>query len=197
MSNNQQPDNLQKLLEDMEGATEQGATVSVRTILEQIGSRSFGPLLLLAGVIVLAPLIGDIPGVPTIIGLFVFLLAVQLLLGRNHIWLPQWLLNKDMSAEKLRSSLKWLKKPARFLDRLLRSRLTMLVSGSAVYAIALTCLLVALLMPVMEVVPFSANLAGIVLTTFGLSMISKDGLLALIGFVVTLGAFVLSAYTLL
>ena len=37
----------------------------------------------------------------------------------------------------------------------------------------------------MEVVPFSANGAGIVLTIFGLSLIARDGLLALIAFVLT------------
>jgi hypothetical protein len=39
----------------------------------------------------------------------------------------------------------------------------------------------------MELVPFSANLAGIVLTAFGLALIASDGLLALIAIVLTAG----------
>ncbi len=52
-------------------------------IVEAVGERSFGSILLLAGIITLTPLIGDIPGVPSIMGLIVFLIAIQLLIGRT------------------------------------------------------------------------------------------------------------------
>ena len=41
-------------------------------------------------------------------------------------------------------------------------------------------MVVALAMLGMEVVPFSANLAGIALTAFGLAVVAHDGLLALV-----------------
>jgi hypothetical protein len=197
LSSNQRSGNLQQLLEDISSASEDTANFSVENLLQEIGSRSFGPLLVLAGLVVLAPLIGDIPGVPTVIGLFVFLLALQLLLGKKHLWLPKWLLKKEMSAEKLRTSLKRLDKPTRYIDRLLRPRLSVLVSDRAVTAMALTCILVALSMPMMEFIPFSANIAGAVLTAFGLSLISKDGALALAAFVVTAITVVAAVFILL
>ena len=40
-------------------------------------------------------------------------------------------------------------------------------------------------MPFMEVVPFSANLAGAALAAFGLALVARDGLLALIAFLIT------------
>lgn len=40
-----------------------------------------------------------------------------------------------------------------------------------------------LLMPLMEFVPFSANIAGFTFTVFGLSLLANDGLSALIAFV--------------
>lgn len=54
-----------------------------------IGRRSFGPLLLMAGLIILAPVVGDIPGVPSIMGVFIVLVSVQLLIGQEHFWLPK------------------------------------------------------------------------------------------------------------
>jgi hypothetical protein len=66
-----------------ETAPENGR-VSLGAILEVVGRRSLGPLLLMAGLVLLAPIIGDIPGVPTAIGLVVLLIAVQLLLRREH-----------------------------------------------------------------------------------------------------------------
>jgi len=49
----------------------------------------------------------------------------------------------------------------------------------------------------MELVPFSANAAGAALTVFGLSLIARDGVLALIAFVLTGVGLRLIAYTLL
>ena len=87
--------------------------------------------------------------------------------------------------ERFRQALGWLQKPARFADRLVRPRLSSLTTDAAVKMIAVGCIVVALAMPVMEVVPFSANLAGIALTAFGLAVIAHDGLLALVAFAAT------------
>ena len=65
----------------------------------------------------------------------------------------------------------------------------MFARGPAVYLIALVALAVSLLTPAMELVPFSAVLAGLVLTAFGLALIARDGLLSLFGLIVAGGAF--------
>lgn len=65
------------LLDQIEETTETDDQVSVDDILDLVGRRSFGPLLLLAGVITLLPIVGDIPGVPTLMATLVILIAVQ------------------------------------------------------------------------------------------------------------------------
>ena len=185
MSEDQKPTNLEELLDRMEAAAEEGDPVTLDAILDEVGRRSFGPLLLVAGLITLAPLIGDIPGVPTTMGVIVFLIAVQLLIGRDHFWLPKWLLERSVASEKLCKALKWARSPARFVDRFLRPRLTTLSEGAATYAIAIVSIVIAAGMPMMEVVPFSANIAGAALTALGLALIAHDGLLALIAFLLT------------
>lgn len=179
------PQNLQQLFDCIDQAAEENGRVSWSAIMDEVGRRSFGPLLLLAGLTVLAPIIGDLPGVPTLIGMVVLLIAVQLLLGRHNFWLPGFMLNRSVSKDKLHKALTWLKKPARFIDKLLSPRLAVLTRGPMVRVIAVVCLGIALAMPVMEIVPFSANLAGIALTAFGLALIARDGLLALIALVFT------------
>lgn len=67
----------------------------------------------------------------------------------------------------------------------MRPRLVVLVDGPGVYAIALTCVVIAAATPPMEFVPFTANGAGIALTAFGLALIGRDGFLALLAFTVT------------
>src|SRR5688500_8708953 len=131
------------------------------------------------------------------IALAVLLVCVQLLAGRRHFWLPAWLLRQSIARPRFRRALAWLRKPARFGDRLVRPRLTALAGDAAVKAIAVGCIVVALAMPVMEVVPFSANLAGIALTAFGLAVIAHDGLLALVALAATAAGVVVIASQLL
>ncbi|MEX2574714.1 MAG: exopolysaccharide biosynthesis protein [Balneolaceae bacterium] len=180
-----EPTNLNQLFDIIEeSVNETDEQVTLGNILKVIGSRSFGPTLLFAGIITLAPIVGDIPGVPTIMGTFVFLISVQLLLGKKSFWLPDWILNRSVKPEKLSKSIEWLRRPAKFIDRFLKPRLTTFSTGIATHFIAVTCILVAAAMPIMEFVPFSANGAGAVLTLFGLTLIARDGLLAVAAFVI-------------
>lgn len=197
MSDREEPTNLEQLLDRIGEAAEAGERVSLDAVLHLVGDRSFGVLLLAAGLITLAPLLGDIPGMPTLMGVFVGLIAVQLLLRREHFWLPRWLLRRSVDPDKLRKALKWMRPPARFIDRLLRPRLTILTRSAAVHVIAAVCILVAAVMPMMEVVPFSANVAGGVFAAFGLSMIARDGLLALLALAIVAAAGGVALYALL
>ena len=171
--------------------------VSLDAILEAVGRRSFGPLLLLAGIITLMPIVGDIPGMPTMMGLLVILTTGQLLFRRERFWLPQWMLKRSITRGKLCKALGWMRRPTRFIDRITRPRLTPLVHGAGTVVIAVACIIIAAAMPAMEVVPFSANGAGAALTAFGLALIARDGLVALIAFIFTATTFGLVAYNLL
>ncbi len=176
---------LQELLDRIQGISQKDKDVSVGEIIEMVGDRSYGPLLLISGLITLAPIIGDIPGVPTILGAIVFLFSVQLLFGREHFWLPKFLLDRSVSGEKMNKGIEWLQKPASWIDKLLKPRLRLLVKDTAVYIIAFMCLMIASVMPIMELVPFSANAAGAALTVFGLALIARDGLLLIIALLLT------------
>lgn len=183
MENEVKPKKLEKLLDQIQAIEGRSGSVSFEHILEVAGRRSFGTLLFITGIITLAPLIGDIPGVPTMMGAIVFLLSVQLLMQRKKLWLPQFLLKRSIDRGKLRRALEKLKTPIRYIDKLLRPRLTIFTKGVMVYVIALICLCTALLMPVMEFIPFSANIAGFTLTVYGLALLVNDGLLALLAYI--------------
>jgi hypothetical protein len=173
-----------------DGAAAEGddpGEVTLEQMLDAVGRRSFGPLLLLAGLVVLAPLIGDIPTVPTMMAVVVMLVAVQLLLQRGQFWLPEWLLRRSVERKKVRKAVAWLRRPAEWVDRVLRPRLTFLTGDRGSVVVALTCMLIALAMPPMELIPFSANGAGLALSGFGLALVTRDGLLALLSFAFTFG----------
>src|SRR5690606_39349695 len=82
---------------------------SVGDVLDHIGTRSFAPILLVAGLVMLAPLVGDIPGVPVLMGVIVILVAGQFLLRREHVWLPQWILRRSVEHSKVEKAAKWMR----------------------------------------------------------------------------------------
>lgn len=178
--------NMEQLLEQIRESYTESGQVTVNAILNSVGERSFGPVVLLAGLITIAPLIGDIPGVPTILGMVVVLTLGQLLFRRHSIWLPSWIAVRSVPRDKLLKGLDWLQKPARFLDRWTGPRMTVLVEGTGLYVMAIICMAIALAMPLMEVVPFSANGAGAALMAFGLAIVARDGVLAILATALTL-----------
>ncbi len=194
MSNDQQISSLEDLLQQIDKTAKSREEVSIESILQVAGRKSFGTLLLLAGIITLAPLVGDIPGVPTLMGMIVFLIAIQLLLNRKELWLPRFLLMRSIQSTRLQNSLDKLYTPAQFIDRYLKPRLTILTRGFMIYLIAFICLGIAVVMPVMEIIPFSANLAGLALTAFGLSLIARDGYLTAFALLITAGIVVGALY---
>jgi hypothetical protein len=119
---------------------------------------------------------------PTLMAVLVLLVSVQLLAGRESFWLPGWLLKRSLSRQKFDKGIQFMKKPARWIDGLLRVRLPWLTGYIGIRVTALVCLLIALAMPPMEFIPFSANGAGLALTLLGLGLVARDGLALLLGF---------------
>lgn len=185
MKETQDATNLTELIHTMERMERENAQVSVDDVVHAVGRRSFGPLLLLAGLITLAPIIGDIPGMPTLMAVLVLLTSSQLLVGRETFWLPKWLLNRSLSRQKFDKALHYMQKPAKWVDGLLGVRLAWMTGYIGIRVTAFACLLVALAMPPMEFIPFSANGAGLALTLFGLGLVARDGLMLALGFLLT------------
>lgn len=181
--------NLQSLLDQIEKSTEGDDSISVDAVLKATGKRSFGPMLLIPGLIALSPLSG-IPGMPTIVGIMVLLIAGQLLVGRSEFWFPKFILRRSISRPRFEKAAGAMRSVARYVDKLLKQRLSVLTKGPATYTIAALCLLLSLIAPVLELLPFAITGLGAALTALGLALIADDGLLALIalGFLLVAGA---------
>ena len=175
----EEPEDLQTLIANLRKAGEADQPVAIESMLQATGERSIGALLLVPGLLVLSPLSG-IPGLPSVFAVMVALIAGQLLIGRRHFWLPQWLLKRTASRSKYDRALAFLKRPARFVDRLLRPRLKFLTRGPAIRANALLCILIAATMPPLEIIPFGNTTAGAALSILGVGMMARDGLMILV-----------------
>lgn len=191
MGDRQEVTSVSELLDRIDAAAEANEQTSIGDVLDSVGHRSFGPLLLVAGIVMLAPVIGDIPGVPVLMGLIVVLTAGQVLVGRRHFWLPAWLLRRSVSHRKVQKGVQWMRPVGRFLDRWSRPRASALTHGAGFFVAAAACMVIAAATPLMEVVPFSANVAGIAITAYGLALIARDGVIAIFAILFSAGAFTL------
>ncbi|GEM_PF-97972 len=112
MNSETPPQNLERLLERLEQAGEPGEPVSIECMLQAPDERSFGALLLVPGLLVFSPLSG-IPGLPSVFAVMVSLIAIQLLIGRKHFWLPKWLLKRSASRSKYDKAIAFLHRHCR------------------------------------------------------------------------------------
>ena len=145
----------------------------------------------------MAPVVGDIPGVPVLMGLIVILAAGQFLLGREHVWMPGWLLRRSAEDRKICKAVSWLRPAARVIDRWSKPRLTQMTRGAGFFVIGVACVVIAAATPLMEVVPMSANVAGLAITAFGVALIAADGAVALIAIAFSAVTFAIIVYTFL
>ncbi|RCV91847.1 exopolysaccharide biosynthesis protein [Billgrantia montanilacus] len=174
---------LEQLLDRIGELSRSHERVSVAMVVESIGSRSFGPLLMLIGITLFSPLSG-VPGMSLFMASFVLLVAVQMLIGKRHFWLPHYILDRSIERGKLQKVLDWLRKPAQGIDCVLKPRLSFLVHNGGSFGIAGLCVVIGLCMPFMELVPFSSSAAGLALLALGLALVVHDGLLVLLALVV-------------
>lgn len=188
---------LESVLAELQRAAKQnGAEVSVDEIIETFGQRSFGPIILLCGLLGMTP-VSSIPTVPSILALITILVASQMVFGRKVIWIPRFIGRLSVTAAKLAKAVKVSETPARVVDRAIRPRLHVLTTPLADRLVALACVLVAVAVPPLELLPFAAFLPALAITAFGLGVVARDGVLVLAALLLSAGALGLIARQLL
>jgi hypothetical protein len=152
-------------------------TISVDELMARFGGRALGALLLIFGLLCSLPLP---PGGTTVFGAPLVLLAPQLMFGRRSPWLPARVRERSIATRPLKKGLHrvlpWLKR----LEALSRPRLPVLFSGVGQLAIGLVCTIFAivLILPI----PLGNMLPAAAVSVLSLSLVQRDGLLALVGY---------------
>lgn len=149
--------------------------VSVGDVLDHIGKRSFGPLILLPSLLLITP-IGGIPVLPTFFALLVAMLALQVMFGRNSLWLPDVIRSRVLPRQRLMQATDKARPVARKLDGLFGKRFEGLTRAPAPRVAAGLALMLCLTIPPMELVPFGAILPVSGIALLGLAITLRDGL---------------------
>lgn len=169
---------LGTLVDKVEARALAGEDVSIGLIQEVAGQRAAGPMLLLPTLVVISPL-SIVPGIPTMVGINTILIAGQLALGRDRIWLPEWLRGRCLSAKHAKTLLRFLKPVSRAADGVVKRRFRFLTSAPLRRVGAAVCVLVGAIMPLLEFIPFTSTVAATIIAVFALAIAARDGFLAL------------------
>ena len=160
--------------------------VSVGTIQDEIGDKALGAFLVLPALLEITP-IGSVPGVPTLLATVIVIVAAQVLIGREHLWLPGVIERRSVTGEALCAAVGVLRKPARFIDRTFHDRLRFLTTAPFDRVVALVCIALALSVPPLEVIPLASTIPMATIALLGLALLFDDGLLVLAGLGLAVG----------
>lgn len=166
-------------------------SVSVRDLIQKVGERAFAPLMLIPALILVTPISG-IPTLPTLGGLLIMLIAVQDLFGRDHLWLPGFLMRRQLATDRLQSALDWLEKPAGWVDRHTDDRLGMLTRSPFRQVALVIIVLITVAWPPLELLPMVTSIGAFAVSLLCIGMVTRDGAYVAAGYVFTAAVVALS-----
>lgn len=157
-----------------------GAKLCLGEIVEAFGERAFGPVMFFFALLNMLPWP---PGGTTLTGAPLLLLSMELALGRDSLWMPGWLERVSVDRATFRKLSARFRKPLHLTEKLARPRLYFMTGGLGQGLIGLACvfLSVVLVLPV-----WGGNLLpAVAMGFFSLGVMQRDGLAALIGWLLT------------
>ncbi len=168
---------LSDVLDQLESSVHD-ESIAVEEVIEKLGSHSFASLMLVFSLISTSPA-SAIPGITAVVATVVFILVVQMIAGRNCLWLPGFITRRRMSSEKLCKGIGWLRKPVQFVERYLKERWTHLFHRPWIWLPLTLILGLTLFMPFMEIIPTSGSIASAVIALFAAGLLTRDGALVI------------------
>ncbi len=157
-----------------------GESVSFGDVLNNFGQRVFGPMLMVPAFLAVAPT-GAIPGKSILTGSVIAVIAMQLLFMRSQPWLPSKLMEASISQDTLARSVERADPYAQRLDAYLRPRLTWLAKPPFQQIQAAICIVMAVSMFPLALLPFAVAIPGTAVLLIGIGLTTHDGYFTLSG----------------
>ncbi len=171
------PRSLSEILDAVRNLGSEREEVSVDDIVQSLGRASTAALLFIPAIVATTPLSG-IPGLSALCGIIIALVSAQALIGRNELWLPGFVTRRKVEGTRIEEGLEKVRPVTAFLDRHTHERLNFLVRGPGGKALFALCMIGGMMMPLLEVIPFSASTVAACITLLSIAILTLDGLLA-------------------
>ncbi|MDP2260069.1 MAG: exopolysaccharide biosynthesis protein [Caulobacter sp.] len=155
-------------------------TVTVGEIVHRSGRRAFGALLFFFSAPNWLPLP---PGSSTFLAAPLVLLTPQVAVGIRRPWLPRAIDSRELKRSDLARGFRRLVPALRRIETVSRPRLPWMFGPIGDRVIGLTCFLLSLVL--LLPIPLGNMAPAAAIAAFGLAMVQRDGVLALIGYALT------------
>lgn len=177
----------QVLLHAVRGDSER---VTVAQIVDALDARSFGLAVLLFSLPSVVPMP---PGVPTVVGIILLIVSVQMVFGREELWLPGILSQRSFPRKSLVSAFEGLAPKLAWLERLMKPRLLYMTGkvGTIIVGVVVLIMAIVLILPLPPGGNFPPALAC---TVLALGLVQRDGIVILIGIVGSVLALAAASY---
>lgn len=162
-------------------------TVSFGQLLDALGERGFGLLLILFAVPNLLPFPG-VPGVSFVTGMAILFISIQLILAKDEPAFPAWVSQKSFSRAQLSKFIVKTTPVLRWLEKPVKPRLTPVVVGLGERLIGVVGVIHALTLALP--IPMGNLPQAVALILLALALIELDGLMAILGYIASIAAVI-------
>jgi hypothetical protein len=166
-----------------------GERVTFREILTRLRHRAFGFTLLIFALPCVLPMP---PGIPTICGIALCIVGLNLIAARQQLWLPGFIADKSVARTDLQRIAARAVPRLERLERFCRPRFAIVTETVGKVLIGLVILVLGFIM--ILPIPFIGNMPpGFAATVIAIGMTERDGLIVLIGTAVSAAAIALAS----
>jgi hypothetical protein len=158
--------------------THAGDDITLGDVLEPLGERAFGFLILILAL----PNFIPVPiGVGGVMGVLVVLVGLQMLLGFEQPWIPRALRRRGVKRESLERFIKRMTPVLSWLERVCRPRWEALTRHPAhrLSGLLLVLIGVALALPI----PFTNFAFGFLLVAYAVALLERDGIALVVAWI--------------
>ncbi len=161
--------------------------ISFGDMLDALGERGFGLLLMLFAIPNLLPFPG-VPGVSFVTGMAILFISVQLILARDEPAFPDWVSRKSFTRAQLSTFIVKTNPLLRWLEKPIRPRLSPLVVGAGERMIGVVGVIHALTLALP--IPMGNLPQAVALILLALALIELDGVMAILGHIASILAVI-------
>ncbi|BAQ68523.1 probable exopolysaccharide synthesis protein [Rhodovulum sulfidophilum] len=173
---------ISSLLEDLAALALANDRISIADLVEALGARGFGPLLVMLSAFLILP-VGMLPGLPGVVAIFMILIGGRMMTGETTLWLPARLRRVHISGHVLAVSVARAQPAALWLRPLLTPRLVALIEGRiATRLIALILIGTGVLIFLLGFIPGLPFVLSLHVLMLGLALSTRDGLVAALAY---------------
>lgn len=181
------PERTSEVLRDLtEG---EGERVTFREVLTRLRHRAFGFTLLIFALPCCLPMP---PGIPTVCGIAIVIIALNLIASRQRLWLPSAIADKSIARADLARTIARVAPYLERLEKICKPRLGIVTEpvGKILIGIVIFVLGFIMILPI----PFLGNMPpGFAASVIAIGMTERDGLIVLIGALVSVAAIAVAS----